>query len=274
MVDNIVAVYSIMDDVLRAMGHREDSRCELTDAEVMTTALTAALYFGGNLETSRDFMLDTGLMPRMLSKSRFCRRLHRVADLTLSLFEQLGLVLKQVNASTQYLLDSFPVPVCDNIRIRRCRIVKGEEFRGKIASKRRYFYGVRVHVLATASGWPVELAFVPGRANDTRGLGVLPIELPAGSEVFMDSAYTDYGTEEAAQEADQITFATCRKKNSKRREEPAQEYYKTLMRKRIETVFSQITRWFPRHIHAVSFKGFLLKVTCFIMAFTLDQALI
>jgi hypothetical protein len=274
MIDNVVALYSIMDDLLKAIGHREDLREELTDAEVITTALTAALYFGGNLETSRDFMMETGLMPRMLSRSRLCRRLHRVADLTLNLFHQLGLVLKQANVSTQYLVDSFPVPVCDNIRIRRCRIVQGEEFRGKIASKRRYFYGVKVHVVATAAGWPVELAFVPGRANDTRGLGVLPLELPAGSEVFMDSAYTDYSAEDAAREADQVTFATCRKKNSQRRGEPAQEYYKTLMRKRIETVFSQITSWFPRHIHAVSLRGFLMKVSFFIIAFTLDQALI
>jgi hypothetical protein len=274
MIDNVVALYSIMDDLLKAIGHREDLREELTDAEVITTALTAALYFGGNLETSRGFMVETGLMPRMLSRSRLCRRLHRVADLTLNLFHQLGLVLKQANASTQYLVDSFPVPVCDNIRIRRCRIVQGEEFRGKIASKRRYFYGVKVHVLATAAGWPVELAFVPGRANDTRGLGVLPLELPAGSEVFMDAAYTDYSAEDAAREADQVTFATCRKKNSQRRGEPAQEYYKTLMRKRIETVFSQITSWFPRHIHAVSLRGFLMKVSFFIIAFTLDQALI
>lgn len=274
MIDNVVALYSIMDDLLKAIGHREDLRTEMTDAEVITTALTAALYFGGNLETSRDLMLETGLMPRMLSRSRFCRRLHRVADLTLSLFHQLGLVLKQANASTQYLLDSFPVPVCDNIRIRRCRLVQGEEFRGKIASKKRYFYGVKVQVLATAAGWPVELAFVPGAANDTRGLGVLPLELPAGSEVFMDAAYTDYRAEDAAQEADQITFAICRKKNSQRRETPAQEYYKTLMRKRIETVFSQITRWFPRQIHAVTFRGFLMKISFFIIAFTLDQALI
>src|SRR6185436_4071442 len=97
-----------------------------------------------------------------------------------------------------YLVDSFPVPVCDTIRIRRCRIVQGEEFRGKLARKRRYFYGVRVHGLATAAGWPVELAFLPGRAHDTRGLGVLPIQLPAGSEVFMDSAYPDYSAEDAA----------------------------------------------------------------------------
>jgi hypothetical protein len=274
MFDNIVALYCITDDLLKAIGHIDDRRCQLTDAEVITTALASALYFGGNLETTRTFMKQTSLMPGMLSRSRFCRRLHRVAELTYSIFHQLGLIVKQADCSTQYLLDSFPVAVCDNIRIARCRIVRGEQFRGKCVAKRRYFYGVKVQVLTTASGIPVEFALLPGRASDTRGLDVLPLELEAGSEVFMGSGYTDYAAEDAAREADKIVFSVCRKKNSKRRDEPAKEYYKVLMRKRIETAFSQITSMFPRHIHTVTFRGFLVKISFFIIAFTLDRAFI
>ena len=33
----------------------------------------------------------------------------------------------------------------------------------------------------------VEFAFLPGSASDVRGLEVLPLSLPAGSELFMDS---------------------------------------------------------------------------------------
>ncbi|HZG53801.1 MAG TPA: hypothetical protein VEZ40_16985 [Pyrinomonadaceae bacterium] len=46
------------------------------------------------------------------------------------------------------------------------------------------------------------------------------------------------------------------------------------MRKRSETVFSQIKAMFPRHIHATSFRGFLLKVSLFVIAFALDKAFI
>jgi hypothetical protein len=46
------------------------------------------------------------------------------------------------------------------------------------------------------------------------------------------------------------------------------------MRKRIETVFSQITAMFPRRIHATSFRGFQLKVSLFVIAFALDKAFI
>lgn len=274
MFDNIVVLYCITDDLLKAISHQDDQRRELTDAEVITTALSAALFFGGYLETARSFMKQTGFMPRMLSKSRFCRRLHQVEDLTVSLFHQLGWLFKQANASTQYLLDSFPVEICDNIRISRCRLAQGESFRGKCAAKRRFFFGVKVHVITTDTGLPVEFAFMPGRASDVGGLDVLAIELPSGRELFMDSGYTDYAAEDAASEADAVRFSVCRKKNSKRRNEPAQEYYKTLMRKRIETVFSEITRLFPKRIHTVTLKGLLMKVSFFIIAFTLDRAFI
>ena len=274
MIDHTTALYCITADLLKATGHTDDVRCELTDAEVITTALVAALYFGGNIERSRSFMRSTGLMPRMLSKSRLTRRLHAVAGMVNSLFHQLGVVLKEASVSTRYLLDSFPVALCDNMRISRCRLVRDEEFRGYIASKRRYFYGVRVQVVTTEEGVPVELAFLPGAASDVRGLGVLPLSLPAGSELFMDSGYTDYAAEDAARLSDGIEFAPSRKGNSKRGDDVWRSYYKQLMRKRIETVFSQITNLLPKHIHAVTLDGFLLKVSMFVIAFALDKAFI
>ena len=274
MIDHTTALYCITDDLLKAVGHRDDARRELTDAEVITAALVAAFNFGGNIERSRRFLRETGLMPRMLSRSRLNRRLHRVAGLVHTLFHQLGAALKELSPSARYLLDSFPVAVCDNMRISRCRMVADEEFRGYIASKRRYFYGVRVQVVTTEEGVPVELAFLPGAASDVRGLGVLPLELPPGSQLFMDSGYTDYAAEDADFEVDRVEFAPSRKSNSKRGDDSRRSYYKQLMRKRIETVFSQITALFPRHIHAVTLDGFLLKVSLFVIAFALDKAFI
>jgi len=274
VIDHTTALYCITDDLLKAIGHYDDSRCQLTDAEVITTALCAALHCDGKLERARKLMKEAGLMPQMLSKSRLCRRLHGLKELLYSLFHQLGEVLKQMSPSTHYRLDSFPVPVCDNIRISRSRLVRGEEFRGYIESLRRYFYGVRVEVITTEDEIPVELAFLPGEASDVRGLDVLPLSLPAGSRLFLDAGYTDYGAEDAITETEAIDFAIARKKNSKRGDDYWLTVYKKLMRKRIETTFSQITNLFPKHIHAVTFDGFLLKLTMFVMAFAIDKAFI
>lgn len=57
-----------------------------------------------------------------------------------------------MNFQTTYSIDSFPVTICHNIRIANFRIVKGEEYRGKYASKRVYFYGFKVHMIVTLAG--------------------------------------------------------------------------------------------------------------------------
>ncbi|HSH82162.1 MAG TPA: hypothetical protein VLA19_26850, partial [Herpetosiphonaceae bacterium] len=67
----IVAVYCVSADMLRALGHRNDPQCHLTDAEIMTIALVAALYFGGNYALACAFLHEQRYMRRMLSPSRF-----------------------------------------------------------------------------------------------------------------------------------------------------------------------------------------------------------
>ena len=53
------------------------------------------------------------------------------------LFHQMGMILKEVSDCTEYLLDSFPVPMCDNIRIFNVKLIKSEKLLGYIASKKR-----------------------------------------------------------------------------------------------------------------------------------------
>jgi len=132
------------------------------------------LDFGGNFDKSRLVLHKLGLIKRLLSRSRFSRRLTRLTDLIHCLFHQPGGALKDSHWESRRLLDSFPVPICDNIRIRQCRLVKDEQYRGKVSSKRRYFYGVKVQLLATSDGLPVEFCVLPGSCADLRGLNWRP----------------------------------------------------------------------------------------------------
>ena len=91
------------------------------------------------------------------------------------------------------------------------------------------------------------------------------------SSIFADSAYTDYGIEDDIMDADAIRMMVHRKSNSKRSDLPQIVYLKNCMRKRIETTFSEVKGLFLRKIHAVTFKGFLLKLLLFIMAITLNK---
>ncbi|GAA6619282.1 IS982 family transposase [Scytonema sp. NUACC26] len=272
MLNEIIAIYAITDDLLMAIGHKNDPRCEMSDAEIITTALIAAIFFHGNHSKACAYMKDHNLIPRMLEKSRFNLRLHRLSMLLNDLFHQIGMILKESSNCTEYLLDSFPVPMCDNIRIFHVKLIKSKEYRGYIASKKRYFYGVRVQLLTTKSGIPVEFVFLPGSANDVRALNALPLNLPANSEVYTDAAYTDYTAEDDLEKSARISLKAMRKKNSKRQDPPWEQYIKQSTRHYIETVFSSITCAFPKSIHAVTYEGFLLKLEAFIFSFTLQQA--
>ena len=139
MINEIIAIYAITDDLLKAIHHQDDIRRQMTDAEVLTTAITAALFFNGNQANARKYLWETGLIPLMLDKSRFCRRLHALSGLMYDIFHQIGMVIKASNSQIEYLLDSFPVAVCDNIRISKSRLLCCEDYRGYIASKKRYF---------------------------------------------------------------------------------------------------------------------------------------
>jgi Transposase DDE domain len=272
MLNIIVAIYCIVDDLLKASHHTEDNRRLMSDAEVITTALVAARFFGGNQAQARQYLKEQGLIKNMLSSSRFNRRLHNLSYFIYHLQQQLGQMWMSLTQSCEYLLDSFPVAVCDNIRIPHCRLLRGEEYRGYIASKKRYFYGIRIHLVSTIEGIPVEWVFLPGAAHDTRGLSTLPINLPSSSELYTDKGYTDFLIEDNLASESSIKLMTIRKQNSTRRDSPALAYVKQVNRHYIETVFSQITSRFGKKIHAVTFEVFLLKLSCFIWSYSLEQA--
>jgi Transposase DDE domain len=170
MDDQIIAIFCLCDDLLKAMHHQEDQQCQMNDAEIMTTACIASLFFRGNQESARSMLQQYGYIPHMLSKSRFSRRLHRMKEIFIILFGFLAQIWKTLNTDAIYVIDSIPIAVCDNIRIRRAKIYTEEDFRGYQASKKRYFYGLKIHLMVTQDGQPVECFLTHGGFGDVDAL--------------------------------------------------------------------------------------------------------
>lgn len=272
MVHSIIAIYCLCDEFCQAFGMKDNPQVRMSSAEVMTTALVAAYFFSGNLERSRTFLKEHGYIPTMLSKSQLIRRLHAIAvSQWLSLFQVLAQIHQQTNPDQEYIIDSFPVPVCDNIRIRRCRLYREEHYRGYIASKRRYFFGLRVHLLTTASGKPIEFVLAAGAAQDGPILKGFHLDLPAGAVIYADKLHNDYAFEDFLNEVAGIHLKPLRKKNSHRTVAPWVRFWCQRTRKRIETSFSQVTGLFAKTIHAVTARGFELKLICFLLAFSIHS---
>lgn len=270
MTDYTIAIYCFLDDYLKLGGPKEDKRRKISNAEILTTVILATRYFHGNFVAARMYMRQHHGMTK-LDKSNFNRHLHRLGEILGAIFMAVGQALKKLNTESRYLIDSFPVAVCKNIRIPRCKLLQGEAYRGYNASKREYFYGFKVQVITTDSGIPVDYFISAGSFHDVTAFQAMNFQLPENSELYADSAYTDYQLEDLYAEFDKIFLQVDRKSNSKRPDTAAQRFLKKHYRKRIETTFSEITTWFPKRIHAVTPQGFLLKIVLFLIAFVFEK---
>jgi hypothetical protein len=274
MDDTIITTYYLCDEFLKAIGHHDDQQVRLSTAEVMSVALVAATFFGGNVEASRSFLDEYGYIQKAISKSRFNRRLHAIdSSLGQQLFDLLAEVFKQNNPDQSYVVDSLPVAVCDNIRIRRSKLYPlqehGEAFRGYIASKRRYFYGLRVHLVSTASGEPVEFILAAASEADISLFKELKLELPEGAIICADKGYTDYHYEDLLEDVG-LHLKAQRRKRSKREMPAWVEFLSKPIRQYLETVFSKLSAMLAGKIHAVTPRGFELKIVCFLLAFSIQ----
>lgn len=265
MDNQIVAIFCLCDDILKGLRHYEDPQCQMSDAEVMTTSIVAAVFFSGNMERSRNFLQEQGYIPAMLGKSRFNRRQHRIAELFLTVFNLLAGFWKELNEQSIYVLDSFPIAACDTYRIPRSRRYCGEDWRGYQASKKRYFYGLKLHLMVTGRGQPVEFFLTPGSWSDTRALKMYQFDLPEDALITGDKAYNDYRLEDMMLEAG-FHLLPLRKNNSHRTLPSWLTYLLSYCRKVVEITGSMIERLLPKHIHAVTARGFELKVALFVLA--------
>jgi hypothetical protein len=270
MDDKIIATFCLCDDLLKAMHHQENCQCQMNDAEILTTAFIASLFFRGNHESARAMLKQHGYIPHMLSKSRFNRRLHRIKEIFLVFFDFLAQIWKTLNTEAVYVIESIPIAVCDNMRIRRSKIYSDEDFRGYQASKKRYFYGLKIHLMVTQDGQPVECFLTPGGFGDVDALKYYAYALPDGSIIYADKAYNDYEIEDLLKEVDHIQLLPMRKKNSKRALSPSIAFVQSYHRKRVETAGSLIAQLLPKSIHAVTSQGFELKVVLFVIASSLN----
>ena len=159
------------------------------------------------------------------------------------------------------------------VRIRHSKLYPlqehGEAFRGYIASKRRYFYGLRVHLVSTASGEPVEFTLAAASEADISLFKELKLELPEGAIICAEKGYTDYHYEDLLEDVG--LHLKAQRRNRSKREMPAWvEFLSKPIRQYIETVFSKLSAMLAGKIHAVTPRGFELKIVCFLLAFSIQ----
>jgi len=266
MNEHAIAIFCICDEIVKSFNLSDDSQYKMTTAEVMTFALLSALYYHANYRLARLVCMTLSYFPEILSHSRLVRRIHSIPDFIWQfVFSTLKMYIRK-SSSEYFVVDSFPVKAYENHKSFRARIFRGKAYHGYSASKKQYFFGIKVHMIIDEDGVPIEFCFTPGSISDITGLKSLSCELPDGSILFADKAYTSYSLEDDLQEMANIRLVAKRKINQKRQHSPCLEFILNCKMNRIETVFRNIVSRIPRSIKARTEKGFYLKVTFFILA--------
>jgi len=54
--DKVIAIYCLIDDMLKSVKHPEDVRRRVSDSEVIATAVISAMYFSGRHQHALGFI--------------------------------------------------------------------------------------------------------------------------------------------------------------------------------------------------------------------------
>ena len=105
MDEEIITIFVIVDNTLKAIGYKDDKQVKMSEVEVITTGLVAAKYFSGVYEKARHFLRSHGYMKNMLTKGRFNIRIYRVDFFTRIIHIKKR---KRIEAAFSYILTFFP----------------------------------------------------------------------------------------------------------------------------------------------------------------------
>jgi hypothetical protein len=132
---------------------------------------------------------------------------------------------------------------------------------------------VKLYLLVTAQGEPLEMFLAPGATADVSTLPGFDFDLPQGSTIYTDSAFPLYYLEEVRREAAGIDLSPLRKKNSKRPVPAYIAYLQARGRKMVETAGSLIARLLPKSIHAVIRLRVENLVVCFSLQYFVSRSI-
>ena len=130
--------------------------------EVMTLLV---LFHNSNYRTFKHFYEEhvcehlQAEFPHLLSYSRFVERIP-MAFAALTAFIQTRLVC----CSGISFIDSTPLRVCHNLRIKHHKVMEGLAERGKTSTG--WFYGFKLHLVIDDCGQLLNICFTPGNVSD------------------------------------------------------------------------------------------------------------
>ncbi|TQE89294.1 IS982 family transposase [Streptococcus suis] len=188
------------------------------------------------ITSQRNFYSICHLFPcgQLLERSRFNRRSKQLIWLVQLIRKAMSEMLP---ADKLAIIDSFPLPLCQPVRNHRATIFNGLADIGYNASKHLWFYGFKVHMLVTLSGFILNYVVTPASVHDIKVVYEL-LEGCKQSVILGDLGYLKKDLEQQG-----YHLWTPFRKNMTGAEEH-NNWKVMVMRRTIETRFSELCRLF------------------------------
>jgi hypothetical protein len=271
-------IFVIVDDLYEAATptsikkRKNKEKAKMSDSEVMTIAITGELI-GIDSETAwYNFVKKnySSLFPKMCDRTRFNRTRRNLAGVTEMMRQRLNEVMEDYFSSDR-LVDSFPLEVCEFGRAHFCRAFKGEEADyGCCPSKKATYFGYKVHSLTTPEGYITDFAITPASTDDRVPLLDLARDKGHHYYIFGDKGYIDDQLAELLYENRNISLFPLKRRNAKEKYPAGITRVIFKMRRRIETTFSQLAcQLNAERVFARTFHGLLTRLITKIFAFNL-----
>lgn len=264
---DIITVYCLIDEYLKLSGIKDDVRAEISNAEVLLIGYMAVNDFSGNYYKAHQYSMMMHLV-KSIDYTRFLRRLRKINEVLSTLFVFLSSLFQRLNGVKIYSVDSFPVELCQITRQSRVRLWNDPSLKGYNASKGRFFYGFKVHMIVTTDKEPVMVHISEGSIHDVRAGYKFMHHLPKESIAIGDKGYVSSKLGAFLKRFDILLSPIGR--NNMQRENTEDYFTKRRIRKGVETAFSMITAKFGKVIKATTIGGFLTKLRLFITAYAIN----
>ena len=269
MEQRMITIYCLIEEFLKSVkGKKEHKLAEISDSEVLFLGYLAMDDFNGNYKKAYYYGIGMKLVNK-IEYSRFIRRINQLEEEIEELFVFLSELFKKLNGLQIYSVDSFPIEICQIQREKRSKLWRDVSLKGYNASKKKYFYGFKVHMVVTTNQEPVLCYISEGSMHDNIASYKFLPTLPKNSIVIGDKAYISGKLERFLAQFG-IELSAIKRKNM---EKDPNHKIKRKLRKGVETAFSVITAKFGKFIRATSIHGFLVKLKLFILAYSINKFL-
>lgn len=252
--EQLVLLYCTVDDLLKKQARNGEWRTSnhkprFTDAEVLVVAMMQSYFRTDTLKQT--YLLvkvnDPQAFPDLPSYQQWLARLHKVGYQSGAMMFYIPFKIEELDSI--YLIDSYPIRMCEPIRHGRVRLLREDgAYFGN--SSKGWFFGFKLHVLSTRSGQIIGAILTAGNVDDRDGARLLLDYLEAEGICVADLGYRGEKFQSEIYENNGVLFIT----RADIKDEELKKIH-SLVRERVETIFSELWRRFANRVYARSWLG-------------------